>query len=173
MASPTGATFDAGLARELHAEGLSCNAIAKRLGVAPSTISRWAAREGLTFDRAQTAAAVKAHTVDLAAARIALAEKMLARSNELLDSLDKPYIVHNFGGRDNTYAEHTLESAPVEVWDKANAGAARTFDRLSRIVEKDTSPAEGAAGVLDMFAAALELAADAIRAEDETPADAG
>lgn len=162
------ATFDTDLARELHRQGLSCNAIAKQIGVAPSTISRWASRAGLSFNRAATAAAVKAHTIDLAAARIELAQKMLARSTELLDSLDKPYLVHNFGGRDNTYAEHTLDAAPVEVWDKANAGAARTFDRISRIVEKDGSGVEEATGLLDQLATGFRLAADAYRADDET-----
>lgn len=161
------ATFDQALARELHAADVSCREIAKRLDVAPSTISRWAEREGLTFDRAQTAAATQAHTVDLAAARVRLAEKMAHRTNQMLDTLEDPFLVYNFGGRDNTYEEHVLDQAPVDVWSKAIQSAGVAFDRLTRIVEKSNPGLSEAEGLLDAAAAAFKAAADQLRSDGQ------
>lgn len=163
------ATFDAQRARELHAEDLSCREIAKALGVVPSTISRWAEREGLAFDRSRTAAATKAHTVDLAAARIRLAEKMQAATEDMLDRIDDPYLVFNFGGKDNTFESRELDSAPVEVRRNIIATAGITFDKLTRIVEKSDTGLDQAVGVLDQIAEGFAAAAERIRSE--TPAD--
>lgn len=142
---PRGATFDPKRARELFDRELSCRAIAKELGVAPSTISRWAKSEGLEFDRAATQAAVKAHTVDLAAVRIRLATKMAAAAEDMLDRLDDPYLVYNFGGKDNDYNEHTLDEAPVEVRRSTVVTAGIAFDKLTRIVDAEQDPGERSA----------------------------
>lgn len=163
-------TFDSERARELHGEGLSCNAIARDLGCAASTVSRWAKGEGLTFDRSKTAAAVAAHTVDLAAGRIRLAEKMLAASEEMLDVIDGPYEVYNFGGKDNTFESRVLDSAPVEVRRNVITTAGITFDKLTRIVEKSDTGLEQAVGVLDTLAEGFRAAADIYRGE--TPNEA-
>lgn len=95
-----GGTFDSkrAQARVLSDEGLSCNAIAKRLKCAPSRVSRWAKSEGLSFDRSQTKAAVEAHTVDLAAERLALAEEMMEAGRAALREVKGPVVVYNFGG---------------------------------------------------------------------------
>jgi transposase-like protein len=79
-------TFDGkrARARELYDEGYSCNAIAKQLDCLPSTVSRWASAEGLTFDRSQTTLAVRAHTVDLAEARMVLAQKLMEKASDAL-----------------------------------------------------------------------------------------
>jgi len=152
-------------ARALFDAGLSCNAIAKKLGVSAATISRWAKAEGLTFDRAQVNAANKAHSVDLAAARIRLAEKMLAASESMLDKINEPYLVYNFGGKDNTYETATLDSAPVEVRRNVIATAGITFDKLTRIVERDNGGLDQAVGVLDQIADGFKLAAEKYRSE--------
>lgn len=164
----TRATFDAESARALHADGLSCNRIAKTLGCTPSTVSRWAKGEGLSFDRARTAAAVKAHTVDLAAGRVRLAEKMLAASEAMLDKIDEPYLVYNFGGKGNTFEQAELASAPVEVRRNVITTAGITFDKQTRIVEKSDTGGEQAAGVLDQLAAGFTAAAAQYRAETST-----
>jgi predicted transcriptional regulator len=158
-------TFDAERARDLHAGGLSCNAIAKELGCAPSTVSRWAKNAGLSFDRSKTSAAVKAHTIDLAAGRIRLAEKMLQASESMLDKIDEPYLVYNFGGKDNDYNSRVLDSAPVEVRRNVITTAGITFDKLTRIVEKSDTGLEQAHGVLDQIAAGFAAAAERLRPE--------
>lgn len=73
---------------------------------APCHVSRAAVGAGVESDRSQTAAAVPlARTVDLAAGRLRLAEKMLAASEAMLDDIDGVYLVYNFGGKDNDYNE--------------------------------------------------------------------
>lgn len=154
--------------RKLHGEGLSASAIARKLGVHASTVSRWAKAEGLSFDRSKTAEATAAKSIDLAAARTRLAEKMAARAEQLLDSLDGTYLVYSFGGRDNTYSEHTLDKPPVEVVRNAVTTAGITFDKLTRIVEKDPD-VSGAASVVQSLEAGILAAAEVLRApETET-----
>lgn len=164
----TRATFDAKRALELAEQGMSCRGIAKELGCAPSTVSRWADRAGVSFDRAQTAAAVKAHTVDLAAGRVRLAEKMLAASETMLDRIDEPYLVYNFGGKDNTFEQAELASAPVEVRRNVITTAGITFDKLTRIVEKSDTGLDQAVGVIDTLAAGFSAVAERLRAESPT-----
>ncbi|RLP68365.1 helix-turn-helix domain-containing protein [Mycetocola reblochoni] len=151
-------------ARRLHAEGLGCNAIAKRIGISPAAVSRWAKREGLVFDRSRTKRAVEAHTVDLAAARLRLVGKMATAAEGMLDSIGSPYLVYNFGGKDNTYEEHTLASPPVEVKRSIIVTAGIAFDKASRIVERDPD-VSGPVSTLQK----LETAFESILRTTDTP----
>lgn len=162
-------TFDSkrAEARRLFDEGLSCNAIAKRLKCSPSTVSRWARSEGLSFDRAKTAAAVEAHKVDLAAERLLLAEEMMAAGREALREIRGPVKVYNFGGKDNTYAETQLDRAPMSMRREALTAAGIAFDKATRIVEKDNGGLDQAVGVLDQIAEGFKAAAAKYRAEPE------
>lgn len=155
-------TFDSkrAEARRLFDQGLSCRAIAKELGCSPSTVSRWAEAEKLSFDRSQTAAAVQAHTVDLAKARVELAQEMAAAGLELLRARHRPYLVFNFGGKDNTYEEHTLDRPPVEVIRNAVTTAGIAFDKASRVVESTPEGQVEAESVLDRLEALLEAESD-------------
>lgn len=153
----TAATFDPERAQELFDQSLSCRGIARALGVAPSTVSRWAKGKKLSFDRAQTAAANAAHKVDLAAGRIRLAQKMLDAAEDMLDDIDEPYVVFSFGGKDNTYNEHTLATAPVEVRRNIITTAGIAFDKLSRIVENSEGGADDAKSMLAQLGRALGI----------------
>ncbi|WP_350347251.1 helix-turn-helix domain-containing protein [Agromyces sp. G08B096] len=89
MAKP--ATFDSHArvrARKLFDEGMSCNAIARELGVSASTISRWAKGEGLSFDRSATAAASAAVEVDARARRTLIRSRLYGRVEKLLSSVE-------------------------------------------------------------------------------------
>lgn len=153
----------------LHAAGVPRNEIARRTGVSAGSVTNICREAGLSFDRSATKQASEARTVDLAAGRIRLAEKMLAASEAMLDTIDDPYIVFNFGGSENTYNEHELDSAPVEVKRNIITTAGITFDKLTRIVEKSDSGLEQAAGVLDTIAAGFTAAAERYRAAEATP----
>lgn len=89
MAEPR--TFDADArakARALFDQGMSCNRIARELGWAPSTISKWAREEGLTFDRTSMVAANSARSVDAKTRRLSIMARLLDRTEALLDRLD-------------------------------------------------------------------------------------
>lgn len=68
---------------ELHADGLSCAAIARDLGRARSTVSKVCAAAGLLFDRAQTATATEARQVDAKARRTELANLAIDDAHEM------------------------------------------------------------------------------------------
>lgn len=153
----TAATLNPERAQALYDQGLGCNAIARELGVDPATVSRWAKKAGLSFDRSKVAAANEAHKVDLAAGRIRLAEKMLAASESMLDKIDDPYLVYAFGGKENEYNEHELTSAPVEVRRNVITTAGITFDKLTRVVENSGDGADNAKSMLAELGRALGI----------------
>lgn len=76
-------------ARDLAKQGQSCTAIANDLGVAKSTVSRWAAKEGIAFDRAKTERATRASRVDRATRRAAIIERLYDQTENALDRLDE------------------------------------------------------------------------------------
>lgn len=123
--------------RQMYAEGMSQNKMAKELGVGRTTVASWSKRLGLSFDATATVAMSARAGVDLAAGRIRLAEKMLAAAEKMVDGIDGEYLVYNFGGKDNTYEEHVLSEAPVEVKRNILTSAAIAFDKITRIVEAD------------------------------------
>ncbi|WP_439675991.1 helix-turn-helix domain-containing protein [Embleya sp. MST-111070] len=78
----------------LHAAGRSRNEIAREIGRSGSTVSKIAAAEGLTFDRAATTApAVEARRADLAAVRLDLQHRLYARAADVLARVEAPTYV--------------------------------------------------------------------------------
>lgn len=160
--------MDVDQARRLFQQGMSCRAIARELGVSPSTVSTWAKREGLSFPRAaQTRAAAVSRQFDMAESRMRLLEKMAAAAFEVLDRVEHPYLVYAFGGRENTYAEHLLDRPPVEAIRGAVTTAAVVFDRLTKAIEKDpmVSGVADAEAVLDRLEAELGAEFEALEGE--------
>src|SRR5690348_6130490 len=99
---------------ELHAAGKSRNDIARETGIGAATVSKIVKAAGLSFDRSKTEAATAAKKADAAALRAQLALDYLADAQRLRQQLWKPCIAFNFGGKDNTYAETSLDE-PVFV----------------------------------------------------------
>lgn len=149
-------------ARTLYDAGHSCRAIAEQLHVSPSTISRWAKQEGLKFDRSKVEAAVKAHTIDLAAERLLLANEMMEAARVGLRELKGSFLVYSFGGKENDYNEHTLDKAPPSVRREMMSSAGIAFDKATKVVEKSTDGVAGAHSLLDALMG---------RFEAETPTD--
>ncbi|WP_217183383.1 hypothetical protein [Streptomyces sp. AC495_CC817] len=152
----------------LHAEGLARNEIARRVGISAGSVTNICRAADRTFDRSETKQATEARQVDLAAGRIRLAEKMLAASEDMLDVIDGPYEVYNFGGKDNTFESRVLDSAPVEVRRNVITTAGITFDKLTRIVERSDTGLDQAVGVIDTLAAGFTAVAERLRAETST-----
>lgn len=107
--------------RDLHAQGMSRNDIARALGRSGRTVSRIAAEQvpPLTFERGeQVAAATEARKADAKARRAELQLKLLDDAERLRAQLFAPAHAFNFGGRDNTLNE-TVLSEPTYA-DKRN-----------------------------------------------------
>lgn len=144
-------TFDSkrAQAKELYDEGYSCNAIARELDASPSTVSRWAKDEGLSFDRSQTELAVRAHMIDMAEDRVLLAKKMIVNASDSLDMLDRPFLVYNFGGKENDYNEQVLDHAPIEARRSAQMIAGVAFDKATKVLEKSNEGIGRAESLVD------------------------
>lgn len=147
--------------RALHAAGKSLHAIHQALGRSKSTISRACEQMGLTFDRARTAAAAKAVQTDAKALRASTSHRLLLKANELLDQMDAPHLVWNFGGRDNTYNEHTLDKPPTGDLRNLMSAAGTALDKHIALERVDTdSGVDAAKSVLGQLGEALQVAAD-------------
>jgi IS30 family transposase len=132
--------------RDLHANGHGCNDIARQLGRDRSTISRAANDMGLSFDRTQTKAATEARVADTKAKRALLADQLLDDALRLRTQLWEPALVFNFGGRDNTYAERTIDRPDFAGQEKILRSLAVAVDKHARLIELDRDP-EGLAAV--------------------------
>ena len=153
--------------KQLHAEGLGRNAIAAELGRPTGTVTNIARQLGLDFDRTATEAAVKARKIDLAEKRGLLREKFLNRADELLNRAAEPYLVHNFGGKDNTYAEHQLDLPPAAEARNLTQAAATAATAEIRISQADNDHGlESVRSMLGNLGSALGLVGP-----DDDPAD--
>lgn len=122
----------------LHAEGMGRNEICKQLGRSGKTVSKLAAAQGLTFERSGSiAAATEAKKVDAAALRAQLALNLLHDAARLREQLFAPAKAFNFGGKENTFNDTTLDE-PTFV-DKRNIiqACAQAIQASLRIDEYD------------------------------------
>lgn len=141
----------------LHSEGLSRNEIARRTGISAGSVTNICTDNGRSFDRSATKDAQAARSIDLAARRLNLADRLDVAANAMLDMIDKPFTVYNFGGKDNTFNSRDLGSAPVEARRTIITSAAIVFDKISKVIE--STPADGteaAESVLDRIEATFE-----------------
>lgn len=122
---------------ELHAQGLSRNAIARQLGRSQSTVSKLARELGLTFDRARTAEATQAKVVDAKARRAQLANDLLADAERMRQQLWTPTTIYNFGGKENTYNERNVEQPPFRDQRDIVHSVGLLVDRHVRLTEVD------------------------------------
>jgi len=156
-----------GVVRELHARGLSRNAIAKEIGRSTSTVSTIAKQLGLSFDRSATRAATSARVVDAEAHRAELVAELQHQIGKLLRRLDGPYIsVHP--AKDGTAVATRLDRVtPAAARDLASAVAslAASVSRLSSIRTADDG-LEGAISLIDSVAAGIKRQAALMESEE-------
>lgn len=132
---------------ELIRAGKGCAEIAREVGRAVDTVSRIAKTIGHQFGKTNLARAHDARSAYSAERRAAIAARATERAEQMLERWEQPYLVFNFGGRDNDYNEHELVEPPVE----AKRAMAQTFRDLMRTVldidRHDNRADEGLAAV--------------------------
>lgn len=155
--------------RELHAAERSVRQIAATIDRSRTGTARRLAHLGLSSaNRSRTEAATHAHVVDAKARRATLALEHLSDAERLRRQLFAPTVVFNFGGKDNTYEQRTLDKPPIADQLKlvqAVGAAVATLERLARI-DADNGVDE-AVGMLDTIAAAIAAAADRLPDPDQ------
>lgn len=145
---------------QLHAAGLSCNQIAKQMVRGAGTVSHHSRMLGLSYDRSHVVEANLARVIDAAALRRELELDLLTDAARLRKQLFAPTKAYNFGGKDNTFAEHKLKQPSAR--DQLDIMKATTIavQHSLKISEHDTtSGAEAAVGMLDKIAEGIKLAA--------------
>ena len=99
--------------KALHAAGASRNAIARQTGINNAIVSAFAQENGLKFNTRVTEAATRAKDAENAEKRALLLAYQLDDALHFRSMMYKPMTIGNFGGRDNTWNEVTLESPPT------------------------------------------------------------
>lgn len=149
------------LVAELRSEEDSIRVIAKRHGLSPSTLSRLAQAEGLrTAHRPQTEAAIAAASMDYAARRARLRLRLMDKAEGIVEQLDKPLTVWNFGGSRNTYAQKRLPRPDVASQRSIVATVGILIDKMHALDEAELAAGRGqhAGGLLDSIEVGLREA---------------
>jgi hypothetical protein len=158
--------------RDLHAQGLGRNQIARELGRSGQTISAAAAEMGLSFDRGpQVAAATEAARTDAKARRAALALGFLEDAARLREQLFAACKVHNFGGRDNTYNEVLVQQPPFRDQRDIVLAAKSAMEAALRLVDYDAGDSGQIGSLLGDLFKAMQAKHGTGQPEPATPAD--
>lgn len=134
---------------DLCGQGLSCAAVAKQVGRSPDTVSRVARAAGHRFGHTNAARARETRSAYCAERRAAIAARITEEVEAMLDDLHGEFLVHNFGGKDNTYAEHTLDEPPVEAKRAIIQAVREGMRTVLDISRHDEKADEGASDVDD------------------------
>lgn len=129
---------------------LARNAIARKHKVGPATVSRIADEAGLDqpFDRTETKNATQARQADNRRRRAELSSRLLVKAGQLLDDMDRPAIVWNIGGKDNTYTEHPMPKPPTGDLRNLMVTAATAIDKHVVLERIDADTGAETAGSL-------------------------
>jgi hypothetical protein len=144
--------------RDGNAAGKSLHSIAAELGVTKRNLSNQAARMGLTWDRSRTQVATAAKVADAKGRRAVLQLNLLDDAERLRAQLWAPTTLYNFGGRDNTYAEHQADEPPFADKLKIMQAVGIAVDRSLKLDVHDSGAGAGVViGLLQKTAAALGI----------------
>ncbi|TDC81893.1 helix-turn-helix domain-containing protein [Micromonospora sp. KC606] len=158
--------------RELHAQDLSRNEIARRINRSGRTVSRIADELGLDFERTRTRAATEAKVVDARAKRAALANDLLDDAARLRQQLWEPAHYVDHGGKEYDRVDWTMNEPTFADKLKIMQAVGIAADKSVRLDEYDADPGiDAAKSMLGALAAGLGAAYDQLN-RTETP-DAG
>ena len=166
MPARTSADVRAAIAEDCRAHPDDSNAtIARRHGCSATLVLTIKRAEGLA-PRAFSSEpelrvtnlekANKARLADMAERRTNLAERLIRRAEALERSLDDRFIAFNFGGKDNTYNEHTFDKPDVKSTQITLTAAAIAIDKHLKLLQFDAgSDNSEAASLLGKLGEAL------------------
>lgn len=152
--------------KRLHAAGLGRNEIARELRISGSSVTGICQKMDppLSFDRAESALATRARTIDMAETRSRISKMLLVRAEQQLEAMDAPYLLGSFGGKDNIWNETLLDTPPIEVQRNQMTIAAIAVQRHADLVKIDSGrDVEASESVLEMLARGLDAASNALR----------
>lgn len=138
--------------RQLHADGVSRNEIARQMGWSVGTVTNHSQRLGLSFAREAVRAATDARQLDLKDRRQRLQEALIGDAERMREQLFAPHMAYSFGGRDNVFASRIVSEPPPADKQKLMAAISTAIDKSLRLAEfdseSDTDKAKAALGSL-------------------------
>ena len=148
--------------RDLHSQGLSLNAIAKRMSRSKDVISRRAADLGLNWDRTRTAVATQAVILDAKARRAALQLNLLGDAERLRLELWQPVEYIDHGGKEFIEVRWTMPTPNYQDRLRIIQTVGVALDKSLRLADFDSTGADEVRSLLGGIAARLGI--------DDTPA---
>lgn len=148
--------------RDLHAQGLGCNEIARRTGTNQSTVSKRCKALGLTFDRSQTSAGTAARSIDARGRRQAIIDRLYERADKLLKRLDADtfWTLMSVGAGEQQPTELTFVPAVDERYLAHSIGSylqsAAKLEAIDADAERNAELAQVAVGLGKAIAAAAD-----------------
>ena len=144
--------------RHLHSIGLGRNEIARQLEISGASVTKAAKQLDLSFDRTDTAAAVAARQIDLAAMRGEVAALLILEARQALLDMHLPTVIGQFGGKDNTWNETQLDEPDItgkrNLMTIAAIGVQRHTDLVKVDAARDQTTGEG---LVDQLGSGLML----------------
>lgn len=145
--------------RDLHARGMSCNAIGREMGVNAGIISTRARALGLRFP--QLKGMVEGRREQARFKRQQLREDLLEDAVRMREQMFSPTTVFNFGGRDNTFAQETLDQPPTADQLKVAQAIKTIVESIERLDKMDAdSDMQKDIGILDDLFTAMQADID-------------
>lgn len=135
---------------ELLEQGMSHAQVAREVGRSTGSVANVAKAHGVRADQSALARVVRANearSAFCAERRAVIAAKLTEEADRLLGEMHDPYLVFNFGGKDNTYEEHQLDEPPTEAKFTMVRTVGQAMKTVLDIDRQDNRADEGAAAV--------------------------
>jgi len=130
--------------KDLHAQGVSRNDIARQAGVSAGTVTNVCKANDLTFDRSSTKDATRARVADNKLRRQAIIARLYGRSEKILDRLEAPTFMVRMMGP--TGSEKVYDEEPPAGDERSLATSIGIYlDKAAKLEDYDKSPADSAA----------------------------
>ncbi|MEV5370528.1 hypothetical protein AB0N12_14425 [Streptomyces albogriseolus] len=117
--------------RQLHADGVSRNEIARRMEWSVETITNYAQRLGLSFDREAVRAATDARQIDPKDRRQRIQEQLLDLAERSIERATDRYLVHGWTHTGESVAEWLQQPPAKETKDLTLAASSALTSALN------------------------------------------
>ncbi|MFF9210470.1 MULTISPECIES: hypothetical protein [unclassified Streptomyces] len=153
--------------RQLHADGVSRNEIARQLEWSVATITNHANRLGLAFNREATRAATDARQIDLKDRRQRIQEQLLDLAERTIGRAQSRYLVHGFSHTGESVAEW-LQQPPAKETKDFTLAASSALTSALKLAQVDAGDdgRENARGLLRTLGEAMTAASRELGVDD-------
>jgi hypothetical protein len=153
--------------RQLHADDVSRNEIARRMEWSVGTITNHAQRLGLPFDREAVRAATDARQIDLKARRQRIQEQLLDLAERTIQRAQDRYLVHGFSHTGESVAEW-LQQPPAKETKDFTLAASSALTSALKLAQVDAGDEgrENAKGLLRTLGEAMTAASRELGVDD-------